>query len=169
MLKITITETPTEVRCVLQGRLFGPWVSELRSIWRRVARTRNGRACIVELNDVTFIDRGAARLLRAMSREGAQFIANGLYTKHVLEGLKISGKRGLSGMIASIFAAILLSVIVFGPPTRIRSEVGNMNAKHDARTRVNSRSTAHAPKSPTPLFKGKEDQDYASRLPKQDR
>ncbi len=131
MLKITITETPTEVRCVLQGRLFGPWVSELRSIWRRVARTRN--------------------------------------TKHVLEGLKISGKRGLSGMIASIFAALLLSVIVFGPSTRMRSEVGNMNSKRDARTRVNSRSTAHAPKSPTPLFKGKEDQDYASRLPKQDR
>jgi len=169
VLKITITETPTEIRCVLQGRLFGPWVSELRSIWRRVTRTRNGRTCIVELNDVTFIDRGAAKLLRTMSREGAQFIANGLYTKHVLEGLKISGKRGLSGMIASIFAALLLSVIVFGPSTRMRSEVGKMNAKHDARTRVNSRSTADAPKSPTPLFKGKEDQDDASRLPKQDR
>jgi len=69
----------------------------------------------VELNDVTFIDRGAAKLLRAMSREGAQFIANTLYTKHVLEGLKINGKRGLSGMIASIFAALLLSVIVFRP------------------------------------------------------
>jgi len=123
----------------------------------------------VELNDVTYIDRGAARLLRAMSREGAQFIANGLYTKHVLEGLKISGKRGLSGMIASIFAALLLSVIVFGPSTRMRSEVGKMNAKHDARTRVNSRNTAHAPNSTTPLFKGKEGQDHASRLPTQDR
>ena len=78
-------------------------------------------------------------------------------------------KRGLSGMIASIFAALLLSVIVFGPPTRMRSEVGKMNARHDARTRVNSRNTAHAPKSTTPLFKGKEDQDYASRLPKQNR
>jgi hypothetical protein len=43
-------------------------------------------------------------------------------------------------------------------------EVGEMNAKHDARTRVNSSSTAHAPNSPTPLFKGKGDQDYASRL-----
>ncbi len=88
MLKITITETPTEMRWVLQGRLFGPWVSELRANWRTVTRTRGGRACIVDLNDVTFIDKDAEKLLRAMSREGAQFIANGLYTKHVLEGLK---------------------------------------------------------------------------------
>ena len=96
MLKITITETPTEMRCVLQGRLFGPWVSELRSIWRRVARTRNGRACIVELNDVTFIDKSGERLLRAMCKKGAQLIARGLYVKHVLEQVKISGVNATS-------------------------------------------------------------------------
>jgi hypothetical protein len=161
MLKITITETPKEMRCVLQGRLFGPWVSELGAIWRRVTRTRNGRACIVELNDVTFIDKGAEELLRTMSREGAQFIADGLYIKHVLAGLKMCGKSGLSGMIGSFFAALLLSVIVFGPSMRMRSEVGNVSAKHDAWTRVNSSNAAHAPNSPTPLFKGKENQDYA--------
>jgi hypothetical protein len=122
----------------------------------------------VELNDVTFIDKGAEKLLRAMSREGAQFIANGLYTKHVLEGLKMSGKCGLSGIIASLFAALLLSVIVSGPSTRMRSEVGKMNAKHEVRAQVNSSTAAHAPNSRTPRFKGKEDQDYASRLPRQD-
>jgi anti-anti-sigma regulatory factor len=93
MLKITISETPTEMRWVLQGRLFGPWVSELRANWRTATRTRKGRTCIVDLNDVTFIDKGAEKLLRAMSREGAQFIANGLYIKHVVEGLKANDKR----------------------------------------------------------------------------
>jgi len=88
VLKITITETPTEIRCVLQGRLFGPWVGELRANWRTVSRTRNGRACLVDLNDVTFIDTSGENLLRAMSREGVQFTAKGLYIKNVLESLK---------------------------------------------------------------------------------
>jgi hypothetical protein len=73
----------------------------------------------------------------------------------------MSGKCGLSGMIASFFAALLLSVIVSGPSARIRSEVGKMNAKHGARIQANSSIAVHAPNSPTPLFKGNEDQGYA--------
>jgi hypothetical protein len=169
MLKISITETPTETRWVLQGRLFEPWVSDLSAIWRTSTRTRKGRTCIVDINDVTFVDKGAEQLLRAMSRQGAQFLANGFYIKHVLQGLKISGKRGLSGMITSFFAALLLSVIVSGASTRMSSEVAKMNAKHDARTRLNSSNAAPAPYAPAPLFKGKEDLDYASRLPRQNR
>ena len=88
MLKITITESPMEIRWILQGRLFGPWVGELRTNWKTVSRTRNGRACLVDLNDVTFIDRNGENLLRAMSRQGAQFMAKGLYIKNVLESLK---------------------------------------------------------------------------------
>ena len=115
MLRISITETPTETRWILQGRLSGPWASELSAIWRTSTRTRKGRTCLVDLNDITFIDKDAGDLLRTMSREGAEFIADGLYIKQVFEGLKISRKRGLSGMVGSFFAALLLSVILFGP------------------------------------------------------
>jgi len=69
----------------------------------------------VDLNDATSIDKGAEKLLRAMSREGAQFIAGGLYIKHVVEGLKTNDKRRLFGLIASFFATLLSSVIVSGP------------------------------------------------------
>jgi hypothetical protein len=41
---------------------------------------------------VTFIDKGGERLLRAMSKKGAQFLADGIYIKHVLEQLKSKGK-----------------------------------------------------------------------------
>jgi len=169
VLKITITETPTETRCILQGRLFGPWVSELRATWKKVSRTRNGRACIVDLNDVTLIDRDGEKLLRAMSKEGAHFLANNLYTKHVLEELKMRGWCGLSGIVASFLTALLLSVIVSGLSARTGSEVRGKGTKHDARTRVNSSNVAHATYSPTPQFRGEEDQDYASRLYRQER
>jgi len=88
VLKITITETPTDRRWIVQGRLVGPWVSELRTTWKRGHRSQDKRACIIDLNDVTFIDKSGERLLRAMSKKGAQLIARGMYVKHVLEQLQ---------------------------------------------------------------------------------
>jgi len=85
VLKITTTETPAEERWILQGRLVGLWVSELRRSWKQTHRTGNDRKCIVDLNEVTFIDRKGERLLRTMSKEGAQFIASGIYIKHLLQ------------------------------------------------------------------------------------
>ena len=88
MLKMTIMETATDRRWIVQGRLVGPWVSELRTTWKRAHRSQDKRACIIDLNDVTFIDKSGERLLRAISKKGAQFIASGMYTKHVLEKAK---------------------------------------------------------------------------------
>ena len=85
MLKITITETPMETRWILEGRLAGPWVSELRNAWTRTHQSQDKRTCIIDLNDVTFIDDAGERLLRTMSKEGARFIATGIYIKHVLQ------------------------------------------------------------------------------------
>jgi hypothetical protein len=85
MLKITKTETPAEEKWILQGRLVGLWVSELRRSWKETRRTNNTLKCIVDLNEVTSIDKQGERLLRVMSKEGAQFIATGIYIKHVLQ------------------------------------------------------------------------------------
>jgi hypothetical protein len=57
MLKITITNTVTEERWTLHGRLVAPWVNELKASWRREHRAAPGRRCIVNLDEVTFIDK----------------------------------------------------------------------------------------------------------------
>jgi anti-anti-sigma regulatory factor len=85
VLRITIDETPTEKRWILQGRLVGVWVSELRRTWKKTPRLEDNRPCVIDLNDVTFIDEKGVRLLRAMSKQGAQFVATGIYIKHVLQ------------------------------------------------------------------------------------
>jgi anti-anti-sigma regulatory factor len=85
VLRITRTETPAEEKWILQGRLVGLWVSELRKSWKKTHRSASERKCVVDLNEVTFIDKKGERLLRSMSKEGAQFIATGIYTKHVLQ------------------------------------------------------------------------------------
>lgn len=85
MLKITITETQTERRFIVQGRLVRPWIEELRTAWSRAQQDQDGRAGIIDLNDVTFIDKSGEQLLRTLRESGAQLVATGVYTKHLLE------------------------------------------------------------------------------------
>jgi anti-anti-sigma regulatory factor len=88
MLKITITNTATEERWTLHGRLVAPWVNELKLSWKREHRTAQERRCIVNLDQVTFIDKSGERMLRSMSNQGAQFVAGDVYIKHVLGRLR---------------------------------------------------------------------------------
>ena len=85
MLKISFSETPAEERWILHGLLTDPWVQELRACWQINHRRDTGRTCIVDLNEVTFIDKSGERVLRLLLRDGVQFIASGIYTKRVLE------------------------------------------------------------------------------------
>ena len=83
-------DTATGRRGIALGPLVGPWVSEPRAIWKKANKSQDKRACIIDPDGVTFIDKSGERLLRAMSKKGAQLIAEGLYIKHVLEQLKNS-------------------------------------------------------------------------------
>jgi len=56
MPKITITNTATEEKWTLQGRLVWPWVNELRANWAKAQRAAEGRTRIVDLDEVRFID-----------------------------------------------------------------------------------------------------------------
>lgn len=103
MLRITVAETASEQRWTLEGRLVGPWVAELRAGWKSRHRTRIGGTGTVDLSAVMFIDKGGQRLLRAMSKEGPQFIATGVYIKRVLNQLKPEGKTGLLKLISCLF------------------------------------------------------------------
>ena len=85
MLKINFRETPAEERWVLHGRLTHPWVHEFKACWKKNHRSDVARACIVDLNEVTFVDKSGERLLRMLARDGAEFIASGTYTKRVLD------------------------------------------------------------------------------------
>jgi len=109
MLKITFSEIPTEEKWILEGRLTEPWVRELRTSWKRNHRTAKERACIVDLNEITFVDKSGERLLRAMVREGAQCIASGIYIKHILENLTTKGKGSVLNRLTGFFFAAVIA------------------------------------------------------------
>ena len=92
MLKITITITARGERWTLHGQLVAPWVSELKASWKRKHETAQGRRCIVNLNEVTFIDKSGERMLRSMSNQGAQFVTSDLYIKHVVDRVRCKSK-----------------------------------------------------------------------------
>jgi anti-anti-sigma regulatory factor len=93
VLRITITDEAREQRWTLQGRLSGPWVAQLKSNWKKSHGQNGERDCIVDVSDVTFVDLDGERVLAAMMRDGAKFIATGVYTKHLLETLEKQRQR----------------------------------------------------------------------------
>jgi hypothetical protein len=96
MLKITYKDGPTEQRWILCGRLSGPWVAELRTVWERVRGESNGKKTrVVDLSDVASLDDGGESLLRSMKADGVRFIARGVDMRHILNHLRSAGKPSL--------------------------------------------------------------------------
>jgi anti-anti-sigma regulatory factor len=128
MLKITFNETPAEESWILYGRLAAPSVRELRTTWKKNHRNDKRGACIVDLNEVTFIDKSGMRLLRMLAREGAQFTASGIYTKHIIEQLNARRKSGLSNLLGGLYAGflpILLFLLSSAPAAKAQNQPVN--------------------------------------------
>jgi anti-anti-sigma regulatory factor len=88
MLRITIAETPTEQKWTLEGRLVHPWISELKSTWTKTKTARRERKCVVDLTAVTFIDKNGEKVLAQLFKQGAELIARGCYTRHVVHNIE---------------------------------------------------------------------------------
>ena len=92
-MRTTILEESTEQRWTLQGRLSGPWVAYVKSHWQESHCRIGKRKCVVDVSGVTFVDLEGERVLAAMMNDGAEFIATGVYTKHMLEMLERRRQR----------------------------------------------------------------------------
>lgn len=135
MLKIIINETSAERRWILQGRLVAVWVDELRKSWKKRPRSQNQTSCVVDLNDVTFIDKKGERLLRIMSKQGAQFAANGVYIRHVLEQVITNGRPHLSRLLTCLVAGFVATAIYLFPP---RAKADPLKVRVNEGTRTQS-------------------------------
>jgi len=121
MLKITFRETPEEERWALHGLLTDPWVQQFRACWKKNHRTDVRRNCIVDLNEVTFIDKCGERLLCELAKEGAQFTASGTYTKHILEHLNVLRKRNSWNLFGFLMVLVFVTVVGAGCERRVAS------------------------------------------------
>jgi hypothetical protein len=76
MLKITILDSAGELRFRLEGKLSGPWVSELRQCWQTASSTTAGRSTVADLRDVDFVDPAGQQLLSEMQGSGVRLVAS---------------------------------------------------------------------------------------------
>jgi anti-anti-sigma regulatory factor len=88
MLRITVVENPDGEKWILQGQLTGEFASELSAHWRSSLERCTERLRVVDLSEVTSIDRNGEEILLRMIHQGARCIATGLYTRHLLEQLQ---------------------------------------------------------------------------------
>ncbi|MDP1768247.1 MAG: hypothetical protein Q8L74_05500 [Nitrospirota bacterium] len=94
MLKITTHQETKSVTLIVEGRLAGPWVQELRDCWRTIAKERR-RGAVVNFTGVTFVDHSGQALLRRLWQEGAQLQAAGCLNNCLVRQITASnpGKR----------------------------------------------------------------------------
>ena len=88
MLRITVMDNEFEQRWILQGRLIGEWAAELETAWKN--RRQNARRWIVDLSDVTLVDKCGEKLLEAMGRAGAELTGSGVYLSYLVD--EINGR-----------------------------------------------------------------------------
>jgi len=74
MLRITTHSTADALAFQLEGRLVGPWVTELRDCWRRTTSVGK-RAVHIDLRAVTYVDAAGEALLADLYRQGADLFA----------------------------------------------------------------------------------------------
>jgi anti-anti-sigma regulatory factor len=85
MFKISIVDTRSQRRLVVEGTLVGAWVAELRKSWKNACQERGGRKLIVDLRNLTTISREGEDAIFDLIKEGAKFSCGNVLTRHVLK------------------------------------------------------------------------------------
>jgi hypothetical protein len=84
MLRISIIEGHAERRLIVEGKLVGPWVAELRSACENVNADLFGRNLVIDMRHVTAISQEGENVLLELIQKRAKFRC-GVFTKHVLK------------------------------------------------------------------------------------
>jgi hypothetical protein len=87
MLKISVINSRTERRMLLEGKLIAPWVAELRTVWKAANEEIEDRALVVDLRNITVISQEGENALSELMTAGARFRCSGVLIKHVLKQL----------------------------------------------------------------------------------
>jgi ABC-type transporter Mla MlaB component len=93
MLRISVVDSRTQRRLVLEGKLIPPWEVELRTAWGAAQQELNRRELAIDLANVTFVSQAGESLLLQLMNEGAQFSGRGVFAKHLLQQLRRRRKK----------------------------------------------------------------------------
>jgi argininosuccinate synthase len=104
MLKISVIDSRTELRLVLEGKLIAPWVEELRTAWKTVNEESEGRVLVIDMGNVAIISQEGENALLELMNGGAKFRCSGVVTKHMIKELRRRSKRDSSKAVGKSIA-----------------------------------------------------------------
>ena len=85
MLRISIVESDGQKKLVLEGALVPPWTAEVEKVWRGVTGGASDRKPMIDLQNLTAINRDGEETLFKLMRQGARFRCADVFTKDVLK------------------------------------------------------------------------------------
>jgi hypothetical protein len=95
MLRISIIESPSQYRLVIEGKLIAPWTSELKGECTKAKGELHGRELIVDMKNLISISQEGENVLVELMNEGVKFRGCGVFTKHLLKQLACRRRKDL--------------------------------------------------------------------------
>ena len=90
MLRITVRQNADSTTLRIEGRLIGPWVQELRTIWTNVRSAPGPDRVVINLTDITIVDAHGRSLLAEISSAGAVLTGSGLLAKALIADVTVT-------------------------------------------------------------------------------
>jgi hypothetical protein len=85
VLRITPTEKANSLELMLEGQLAGPWVEVLRKSWADTLGRTEHQHVLVDLGNVSFVDREGRALLLNMQDEGVGLLKPSAFLREMLK------------------------------------------------------------------------------------
>jgi len=95
MLKVSIIESRTQYRLVIEGKLIAPWTSELRAESTRAREVLHGRELMVDMKSLIGISQEGENVLLELMSDGVNPPGRVVFTKHVLNQLALRMRKDL--------------------------------------------------------------------------
>lgn len=98
-LRITFQDTDEAIEMRLEGRVAGPWASELDRVWVDTAPRLAAKKLIIDLHNVTYADAAGKNVLKAIyGQTRAEFVTNTPWSKFLAEEVtareEVKGEEG---------------------------------------------------------------------------
>lgn len=85
-LRITIQDKAEALEMTLEGRVAGPWASELDRVWVEAAPRLQSKKLVIDLHNVTYADASGKQVLRDIyTQTHAELVATTPWTQFLAE------------------------------------------------------------------------------------
>jgi hypothetical protein len=108
MLRVTEQDEPGAWRLTLEGTLAGRWAAEAERVWAGAPAAKPRE---VDLRGVTSVDGAGRDLLHQMHRDGANFVAEGVVMKALVEELRSEHFDHTRTIVRLVVALIVLAPV----------------------------------------------------------